>query len=340
MKTTKVFKLYGQCVAVKGVLRSIICDLQYRTYELIPNELFTILTDYSDKNLTEIIKNYGTENKDTIKGYFDFLISENLGFWTDTPALFPKNATEYNHPSTIHNAILDWNQNSNYAFMPIFKELEELHCRHIQLRFFDRISVANLSEILALLDESSILSVELILKYAIEFSEKRFDFMLRRFKRITQILVHSSPFDKNFLDANTHGALVHLFYTEKKIDSENHCGQVSPSYFAINTSAYTEALKHNSCLHKKIAIDTNGNIKNCPSMLQDFGNIANTQLKEALLNQKFKKYWHITKDTVAVCNACEFRYICTDCRAYTENNNPLGKPIKCKYNPHTGKWAN
>ncbi len=35
----------------------------------------------------------------------------------------------------------------------------------------------------------------------------------------------------------------------------------------------------------------------------------------------------------------EFRYICTDCRAYTENPEDIySKPLKCGYNSYTNKW--
>jgi len=53
-------------------------------------------------------------------------------------------------------------------------------------------------------------------------------------------------------------------------------------------------------------------------MAESFGNIQDTTLEEALNKEGFKKYWDITKDQIEVCKDCEFRYICTDCRAYVE----------------------
>ncbi|MEM9686908.1 MAG: grasp-with-spasm system SPASM domain peptide maturase, partial [Bacteroidota bacterium] len=106
-----------------------------------------------------------------------------------------------------------------------------------------------------------------------------------------------------------------------------------------NMKLFTESQRHNSCLNRKISIDSNGNIKNCPSMPQSFGNIKNTTLKAALHHKDFKKYWNLTKDHIAVCKACEFRYICTDCRAYLEKpDDPYSKPLKCGYDPYTNVW--
>ena len=54
---------------------------------------------------------------------------------------------------------------------------------------------------------------------------------------------------------------------------------------------------------------------------------------------RFKKYWNITKDEISTCKDCEFRYICTDCRSYTESpEDYYSKPLKCGYSPYTNKW--
>ena len=75
-------------------------------------------------------------------------------------------------------------------------------------------------------------------------------------------------------------------------------------------------------------------------MSEVFGNIKDTTLKEAIEKPGFKKYWDINKDKIHVCKDCEFRYICTDCRAYVEDpEDILSKPLKCGYNPYTGEWS-
>ncbi len=79
-------------------------------------------------------------------------------------------------------------------------------------------------------------------------------------------------------------------------------------------------------------------------MVKEYGNSKNITLKEALNHKDFKKYWKLTKDEIEVCKDCEYRYICTDCRAYTERSHTskegldTSKPLKCGYNPYTGEW--
>ena len=60
--------------------------------------------------------------------------------------------------------------------------------------------------------------------------------------------------------------------------------------FEVNIPLFTEAQLHNTCLNRKISIDVDGNIKNCPSMAQSFGDIRDTTLQEALDHPDFKKY--------------------------------------------------
>ena len=48
---------------------------------------------------------------------------------------------------------------------------------------------------------------------------------------------------------------------------------------------------------------------------------------------------NIKKDQISVCKDCEFRYVCTDCRAYTQNSgDQYSKPLKCNYDPYTATW--
>jgi SPASM domain peptide maturase of grasp-with-spasm system len=131
----------------------------------------------------------------------------------------------------------------------------------------------------------------------------------------------------------------YVMLVKRNIVNEKHCGIINKEYFYSNIKLFSESQHHNTCLNKKIAIDKDGNIKNCPSMAESFGNIKDSRLDKAINHPNFKKYWNITKDQVEICKDCEFRHICTDCRAYTENaDDQYSKPLKCGYNPYTNVW--
>ena len=75
-------------------------------------------------------------------------------------------------------------------------------------------------------------------------------------------------------------------------------------------------------------------------MTKSYGNIRDTTLHEAIEKQGFKDLWYIHKDQIEVCKDCEFRHICTDCRAYIQDpNNIYSKPAKCSYDPYTATWG-
>ncbi|WP_066439517.1 hypothetical protein [Chryseobacterium sp. CCH4-E10] len=51
--------------------------------------------------------------------------------------------------------------------------------------------------------------------------------------------------------------------------------------------------------------------------------VRNTVIKNepSIATLNFKKYRNLTKDQIEVCKDCEFLYICTDCRAYSERSH-------------------
>jgi len=117
------------------------------------------------------------------------------------------------------------------------------------------------------------------------------------------------------------------------------CGVIAINSFCINMPLFTESQHYNTCLNRKICIDENGEIKNCPAMSRSFGNIKDTTLEEALNKPGFKGLWGIRKDDIDVCKDCEFRYMCTDCRCFIRNPEDIySQPAKCTYNPYQALW--
>jgi SPASM domain peptide maturase of grasp-with-spasm system len=341
MTKKKIFLMFSNCKIVAGAKRAIICDLQRSSYDFIPNSLVQILTDHPNNSLGEI-KDLYTDCDSTIDEYFDFLVSKDYGFWGDEEdkALFSEIQLNSSSPSTITNSIIDIAENSNHNFEKIFSELEELGCRDVQLRFYSIINELDLTKILSLLNYSRIKSVELILKNNTEFGFESIVDLTVRYARIRSVIVHSSP-EFKLAKINEISGRGNVIYVKDIIDSASHCGIVDPTNFIINLPTYIESLKYNSCLNGKISIDADGNIKNCPSMDKSFGNIIQDSLKDICVDDEFRKIWMINKDQVEICKDCEFRHICTDCRAYTkEPTNHYSKPLRCNYDPYIAQWVN
>jgi SPASM domain peptide maturase of grasp-with-spasm system len=245
---------------------------------------------------------------------------------------------EWDEPTILTNAIIDINPKRLHDFKAIWKQLSDLGCEHVQIRSFEPVSFSEIENILNFIEDQRIISVELIFPFD-KTKEDSFyiDFVLSN-PRIFYLILHSASENKAVFTSPT--KMGHIIYSIDTIASQLFCGQIGIEFFNIHIKSFTEAHHHNTCLNRKISIDAEGNIRNCPSMPQSFGNIRDTTLEEALNHPDFKKYWNHKKDDIEVCRDCEFRYICTDCRAYLEDpNNEYSKPLKCGYDPYTGEWS-
>jgi SPASM domain peptide maturase of grasp-with-spasm system len=331
-----VFKLYACCVPVRGARRSTVCDLQRGTWRLIPNGLYEILTAHKDRPLGEIKAAYGHAHDATIDQYFASLAQDELGFWCDDPAAFPDIDLTWEAPEPVSNAIVDVDADSAHDFASIFAQLDALGCRALQLRVFCAMPVAALERVLRLTDRGRLRGIELLVRFTPEYDDDTLRRLAREFPRVYQLAVHGAPESR----AVTVESPVTVVYWTQVVDSEAHCGQVHPDYFAPSLAGFAEALAHNSCLNRKLSIDRHGEIRNCPSLPDSYGNAATTPLRAALDRPEFRRLWSVTKDQVETCRDCEFRYVCTDCRAYVAaSTHAHPKPAKCAYDPYTAQWG-
>lgn len=331
---------YENCIPVKGHTRSTICDIQRHEVKLIPNDLFTILTEHNGKSIKDIKAHYDETDHDVIDEYLSFLLENEYVFLTEHPEWYPQLSMEWKHPSAITNAIADINRESSYNLKKFIIELNELGCVSLELRFFDLVNLTNLEELLTFMQShnSHINGIECYLKYSKFHESSHLMNLMNRFPRLMKLIVHNAH-ENRVINSKAHDQS-YLAYTTQVIDSASHCGVIHKDYFTVNLSSFTESMSHNSCLNRKISVDVNGNIKNCPSMSKSYGHIDSTSLKEVIEKSSIKTYWNMSKDTISVCKDCEFRHICTDCRAYVENvNDERSKPLKCGYDPYTGTWS-
>jgi radical SAM protein with 4Fe4S-binding SPASM domain len=118
-----------------------------------------------------------------------------------------------------------------------------------------------------------------------------------------------------------------------------------------NFKASKEMIAHyrsgHSCLLGKIAITESGDVLPCIfSRNHILGNyLDSNSFQPILYSQDLQQIWHTTKDNVFVCQDCEYRYICFDCRPLAEAA-AVGRACfqtapypRCTYNPYTGQWG-
>jgi SPASM domain peptide maturase of grasp-with-spasm system len=334
------FNLFSNILLTKGKERLLISDLQRNNSELYPLEFCDLIEGLKLNSIEDLMNSYNEESKAILQEYLDLLLELEFGFITenDWDRNFPPLSLNYNEYSDISNIFVELQDVA--LLQKVVSSVDNLQIKHLVI-FSNRCFTAEeFVEIDNYFKTSVLCSIEIYSEYTGTVNIDFIKYLNKNTQRIINLIFYNckkAPFkvkDEFRFTVN---------FVKDKIQMKS-CGKVDLKYFNTNMPKILEAMNHNSCLHKKIAIDIDGNIKNCPAMPQSFGNINNTTLEEALAHNGFKKYWNLTKDKIEVCKDCEFRYICTDCRAYTERTHKnkqdfdTSKPLKCGYDPYTGIW--
>lgn len=330
------FNLYANCQLVKGANMSLLCDLQMRRFYHLPNDTAEVITFLQQHAIEECLAHYGEDNRETITGYIDFLISRELGFKDHQllPGLTPLDLS-WDRYSRITNVIIEYNEAVNYNDT-FFQQLFDLHVQGLEIRFYHTIAPDKIRGLLAGFNGTTLRFIKLVLPYNETLDLRTLDKLVKQYPRVKSLLIHSSPVDKQ---EKIFDESVPVVFFSREINSCMACGEIRTNYFTSNMELFTESQHYNTCLNRKLSIDTNGYIRNCPSMREHFGHVTTTALQEVLNNDAFHRYGKIRKDEIAVCRDCEFRHVCTDCRAYVEDPQDIySKPLKCGYNPYTNTW--
>lgn len=336
----KKYRLNPNSIIARGANRSMLCDLERSIYKLIPNAFAIILEDKSCTNISDVLNKYSKGEKgieEAIFEYFEYLYENDLIFFTDFPEYYTDINLSWDRPSIIDNAIVDIDENSDYDFVRVFKEFSLLGCNNIQLRSYRSFGIDEMKNILESIDDTTIESIQFIIPFVSdEFSENIIE-LVDVYPRMRFVQMYGAN-DNVMLMADDEKSVT-ILTVKDTLKNHKCCGVISQNYFSVALSTFTESQHHNTCLNRKLSIDVSGNIKNCPSMSNSFGNIKNTNLRETLGHPDLKKYWNIKKDDIAKCQDCEFRHICIDCRAFIENPEDIySAPLKCGYDPYTNKW--
>lgn len=337
------FKLHANCKIVKGASRATICDLQRNSYVFIPLELTEIIIN-GIIDCDQLKNELSHEDYQTLEQYLDFLEDNDLIFHCPDELIenFTDLSEEWDYPAKISNAIIEISPEniSQLIERNIFSQLNQLGCLNIEIRIFPSgASKLFYLSILRQLIKFEFFSIDI----GVELKEllpdetiKSVVQLVNKVKTIKTLFLYNPIKNKEILSKNYgFGGVAYL----KGSLNKQHCGMVHHSFFDINPQVFSESQNFNTCLNRKISIDKNGEIRNCPSMSDSYGNIRMQKLNHVLEQQKFTEKWKIKKDEIQVCKDCEFRHICIDCRAFLEDpSNKKSKPLKCGYNPYTTEW--
>ncbi|MCW3103436.1 MAG: domain peptide maturase, grasp-with-spasm system [Bacteroidetes bacterium] len=333
-----IFRLFAGCILQKGYNSYVICDLQRKRIRRIPKTLYFLLETFKNHSLKQIKDSFRHQHDTTIDEYFNFLHENEFGFFCSRQQsrLFSDIDLSFDHPSIISNAVIDINKQSPFSLAHVLALLDDLHCRHIQLRFTGDYTAKELIGLLKSAESYPHNSIDVIFNYSASISIKEI------------LAIYSFPFVSELRIFNV---------PEKKIKglqelSENdpiyfHSGGIaeSPSALSIenmqlNIRLFSESQKHHTYFNRKLYITAGGEIKNAPQCPEIFGNVQDQKsLRQIAADAEFQKYWRISKEMTDVCGDCEFRNMCIDSRLPKQRSK--GKwyhETECSYNPYISKW--
>ncbi len=337
---------YSDCIPVKGAVNAAIYDLTRQEIIKIPSVYYDFIEQARTRKIGEILDGISDlESKNHLIEFIDFLNQNEFVNFSIRPELLLNINQKWESPCTIHNAIIDI-KDVEHDFPLLISQLDSLACELVQLRYFRTdVQLVNVRNVLKGFYNTSIQGVELIIGFNPLSNQSDYIELMEEEAIISRLTVHSADGDQvlttSFGEDEAKATLEKsVVFLQKKIDSSQHCGIInSQNLNKPSAQLFLENKAFNGCLNKKISIDEMGMIKNCPSMNDSYGHYSNTEISKVLNIKEFKDKWDIKKDDVSVCKDCEFRYACTDCRAFlSDPQDLLSKPLKCGYDPYQGVW--
>ncbi|MEC5395936.1 grasp-with-spasm system SPASM domain peptide maturase [Bergeyella sp. RCAD1439] len=324
----KKFFLYKDCFIISGFKNTIICDTYENRFINIPEKL---QFDIIEKSI--IISNDS-------QNFISYLSEEGYGSYLFDENVIDKNII-WSSPRIVDEIIVLYSELLFQNIDSFISFIVSVNAQYLQIRFNSNFNDINkLKSFLLSLSSSPIKTIEILLDSQ-NFLESDVIEVAIKHTRVQVIFFYNSSFNSS---KTLEKELLTVVNVKNNILDSKYCGIIDENYFLSDLKYFSKSHFHNNCLKGKIFFDEKMNAFNCPSFSQSFGNLMNLNKDNLAGNAFFLKYQNITKNNIKVCKDCEFRYICTDCRAYTEQTYyneeglDVSKPLKCGYNPYTGEW--
>lgn len=341
-----VLKLHADCVPVRGAHTSAVYDLNRLRIATFPAAYFEVIGAIDGVYADDPYAPSDDHQTRNVASLVRYLLENEMAAFQLEPARFPPIDAGWDVPGRVQNAIVDIGDHL-HDFEDLFAQLDELGCQFVQIRAYTCLpTLENIAGIARAARHKSLRGIELFLRHDPRFDADALRQLVRDHLIVARLVFHSAPEDAT-LEVAFGGDAVdgvaeirRVHFTRVRLTSSDDCGRITAATIQPPTvEMFNELRRFNGCLNGKISIDTDGQIRNCPSMVASFGDARTRPLREVVTDAAFRGVWDIAKDQIDICRDCELRYACTDCRAFVQRSDDLySKPSKCGYDPYTGKW--
>lgn len=330
------FRFFASCRIVAGQHSSAIYDLDRSVIYDLPNAFLDILREATSTPVGQLPEVYGETRYPQIKQFMDKFVEKEIAFYTTEPERFPDIDLSWEMPRHITNAILELDDTDSYSFSAVIAQLNELSCQAIQIRLLRCFSTAQITEVILKALSGTQISYCEIMAPAGETDATQWVSLMDLQPRLRRVFVYAATADAILYNDNDRfGRKVVAF--KKDIRQETR-EKIRPERFSPNIISFTEAQSHNLGLNRKVAIDSNGNIRNYISHARSFGH-ANEQKLETVINlPAFREKWLLSNDQIEDCKNCQYRYACVSNSDIRQENNKYYKTDMCTFNQQENTW--
>lgn len=340
--------LLATCQITRGHNHNILIDYAGDKVYNISNEYICLLEMLKKMPIMLVQKELDDEESiNNLHTFIEYLITNEMAYVTSNPERFPEISLElYNDCNRIIDGIAEISEDTDVQTIKKYlQECAELDCRELQLWLVSDVSVEKLLSILSLTQQYNYSYIEVHTDCTPAYSNlEKIKDIIEKYSNLKKIYLYSASYNDRIDVVNKKGDLAPLSLGEiilitQDFEGGKCCGQIN--FSSLDFSGYWTAnllRKKNGCLYKKVSIDQYGNLKNCPCLETNYGNIINTKVLDVVSSYEFAQWGEIKKDDISICKDCVFRYNCTDCRAFRCSLDVFSKPSKCTYNPYSNLW--
>ena len=334
MPNNLFFKLYANCIPVRGAAESLIMDLQRGEHFSIPNKLMDVLElVHENIPIKEVKKHFNGDYNKGIDAFFGMLEVNEYGFFSNEPESFPNISTQFEFPSKIVSSIISLNENTKFNLSSLLIKLDDLGCQIIQIRILDSYPIEFIKEALINVSESDIKNLELFVPDKFSTDEKLIELMHTSLR--VSMVVYDSSKERKLKILRHRNRYVYFIEDTLSKESKELYGK---HLMKCNMNFYCEAKNFNVGLNKKITIDESGEISNYFSHKESFGNIESIEIEKLLQDEEFRYKWLINNDKIEKCKDCQYRYMCLSNSDIVKNNDKFFKVDNCGFNPLKNTW--
>jgi len=302
MDKSKFLRVFTDCYLVEGDNGYLIYDLTRHKLISITQTAYNVLKEIDGKTVDFIISKFGN---DIIK-IIDYFLTEEICFLTDSPTSFPKISEDIYFENECYSAILEISTSTNYDYIKVMKELNQLGCQMLMLSIKSDSNITS-EEILNIFNattNSFLKCIDIIIPSSFEdiFTMDFFNNNIR-ITSVTYLGSKQSKFEKNKND---------VLIKRIKAEELNWTEKIVHTNFTFSLKSFMESKKYNIALNRKICIDEFGFIRNYINHHEHFGNLSDTSIStsQVFRSPKFQKKWKINNDLIEKCRSCKFRYCC------------------------------